>query len=195
MGGQVTEPVDSVRPRAAEAATDDPHDGIDLGVTIQPIETFDAFYGRQFAGLVALARALAGPSGVAEDLAQEAMMVAYRRWDEVSLYAQPEAWVRRVCSNLATSAFRRRQAELRALVRLGSRRNDPIEISTSSEAFWAQVRRLPRRQAEVVALRYVFDLEVTEIGATLGIAEGTVKAHLSRARETLATRLDRESRS
>lgn len=185
MGGQVTEPVDSVGPRAAE----------DVGVTIRPIETFDAFYRRQFPGLVALARALAGPTGVAEDLAQEAMMVAYRRWGEVSMYAQPEAWVRRVCSNLATSAFRRRQAELRALVRLGSRRTDAIEISPGSEAFWAQVRRLPKRQAEVVALRYVLDLELTDIAGTLGIAEGTVKAHLSRARETLAARLDRESLS
>jgi len=176
MGGQATGPAD-------------------VEVTIQPVETFDAFYRRQFAGLVALARALVGPNAVAEDLAQEAMMVAYRRWDEVSTYAQPEAWVRRVCSNLATSAFRRRQAELRALVRLGSRRSEPIEIAATSEAFWAQVRRLPKRQAEVVALRYVLDLEITEVAATLGIADGTVKAHLSRARETSAARLERESSS
>ena len=197
MGGQVTDPVGSADPPVADVPTlpDTGTQAADLGVGIVPVEIFDSFYRRQFPGLVALARALVGPSSVAEDLAQEAMMVAYRRWDEVSTFGQPEAWVRRVCANLATSAFRRRQAELRALVRLGSRRAEPIEITTTSEEFWAQVRRLPKRQAEAVALHYVLDLSVQEVAATLGIAEGTVKVHLSRARETLASRLDRESLS
>lgn len=185
MGGPVTEPIDPARAVGVQ-------DADEAEVTIRPVETFDAFYGRQFPALVALARALVGPSAVAEDLAQEAMMVAYRRWGEVSLFDSPEAWVRRVCTNLATSAFRRRQAELRALARLGARRTDVVEIPSSSEAFWTQVRRLPKRQAQVVALHYVLDLGVHEVATTLGVAEGTVKAHLSRARETLAALLDRE---
>jgi RNA polymerase sigma-70 factor (ECF subfamily) len=190
MGGQVTEPAlppPASPPQVGEGRAAD----ADL-VTIRPLQTFDAFYSSQFTGLVALARALVGPRSLAEDLAQEAMMVAYRRWDDVSLYEHPEAWVRRVCSNLATSAFRRRQAEVRALVRIGSRRSEVVEATTSSEEFWALVRQLPRRQAEVVALHYVLDLSVAEVAATLEVSTGTVKTHLSRARESLARRLDRE---
>lgn len=164
----------------------------EVTLSIRPQETFDSFYRRQYPGLVALARALGGRGAAAEDLAQEAMMVAFRRWDEVSLTDHPAAWVRRVCANLATSAFRRRQAELRALLRLGGRRQESVELSEPSEAFWTHVRRLPRRQAQAVALHYALDLSVEDVATTLGVSTGTVKVHLSRAREQLATRMDRQ---
>ena len=150
---------------------------------------FDVFYQREFAGLVALARALTRAPTTAEDIAQEAMIVAYRRWDEVSALDIPAAWVRRVCANMATSTIRRRAAEARALVRLGARRPEITELSAPEEAFWSEVRRLPRRQAQVVALHYVYDLPVVEIANTLGCSASTVKAHLVRARGTLAARL------
>jgi RNA polymerase sigma-70 factor, ECF subfamily len=162
----------------------------DVYVSIRPQETFDSFYRHQYPGLVALARALTGRGPTAEDLAQEAMMAAYRRWDEVSMADHPAAWVHRVCANQATSAFRRRQAEVRALLWLGGRRRDTLELGESSEAFWAHVRRLPRRQAQVVALHYALDLSVDEVAATLGVTSGTVKVHLSGAREVLSARAD-----
>jgi RNA polymerase sigma-70 factor, ECF subfamily len=54
---------------------------------------------------------------------------------------------------------------------------------------WRAVRALPRRQAQVIALRYVADASVAEIAETLGLAEGTVKAQLHRGRQALAARL------
>jgi RNA polymerase sigma factor (sigma-70 family) len=148
---------------------------------------FDDFYRRELPRLVALARALAGP-GVADDLAQEAMLTTYRHWPHVAGYDSPEAWVRRICANLATSLLRRRAAEVRALVRFGSQ-PQPVALAPSHDAFWDHVRRLPRRQAQSVALRYVYDLELAEIARTLGCSEGSVKVHLSRARQTLAADL------
>jgi RNA polymerase sigma-70 factor (ECF subfamily) len=153
---------------------------------------FDVFYQRELPGLVALARALTRAPSTAEDIAQEAMIVAFRRWDEVSALDVPAAWVRRVCANMATSTIRRRTAEARALVRLGARRTEHTELAPRDEAFWAEVRRLPRRQAQVIALHYVYDLQVVDIAETLGCSASTVKAHLVRARATLATRLDVE---
>lgn len=149
--------------------------------------TFDGFYDREMPRLVALAQALAGPAA-ADDLAQEAMIVAYRGWREVSRYEHPEAWVRRVCANAAVSLLRRHAAELRALVRLGAR-PQPVALEPSAEGFWDQVRQLPRRQAQAIALRYVYDLELAEIAATMGCSVGAVKVHLSRARSTLAGRI------
>ena len=49
--------------------------------------------------------------------------------------------------------------------------------------------KLPRRQREVTALRYYLGLDVREIATELGIAEGTVKAMLFRARQALAVAL------
>ena len=60
------------------------------------------------------------------------------------------------------------------------------ELSEAGEEFWAAVRSLPQRQAQSAALRYVYDMPVAEIAATLGCSEGTVKQHLSRARHSLA---------
>ena len=63
---------------------------------------FDDFYRAELPRLVVLARALCG-AAVAEDVAQEAMLAAYRRWRHVSDLENPEAWVRRTCGNLAVS--------------------------------------------------------------------------------------------
>jgi RNA polymerase sigma-70 factor (ECF subfamily) len=148
-------------------------------------EQFDYFYRREYPRVAALARVLTGPIG-AEDHAQEAMLVAFRRWREVSQMADPAMWVRRVCVHIATSQVRRRAVEARALLRLGGRREIRSDPAPSDDAFWAAVRALPRRQAQVVALYYLFDLAVAEVAATLQISEGSVKTHLSRARASLA---------
>ena len=155
---------------------------------VQRRASFDDFYGAELTRLVALARGLA-PAHLAEDVAQEAMLAAYRRWREVSELERPELWVRRVCANLAVSQFRRGLVEVRAVARLSGRRQPVTELSETTEEFWAAVRTLPRRQAQVAALRFVYDMPLAEIAATLGTTEGTVKQHLSRARQALARRL------
>jgi RNA polymerase sigma-70 factor, ECF subfamily len=164
----------------ASTGSTEPAEGPDL-------PTFDLFYARELPRLIAFAQGLCGRP-VADDIAQEAMIAAYRHWARVSRYESPEAWVRRVCANQATSVLRRRAAEARALLRLGTR-EPTTELQASHEAFWAEVRGLPRRQAQVTALRYVYGLSVAEIATTLGCTEGTAKVHLTRARAALAERL------
>ena len=159
-------------------------------ITIRPAETFDAFYRRELPRLVAFAAVLSG-SSAADDIAQEAMLAAYRQWDMVSGLDQPAAWVRRVCANRAVSTLRRRAVEARALFRVGINREHAAPLEDEHERFWAEVRRLPRRQAQVIALHYMYDLSVSDVAATLGCAEGTVKVHLSRARAALGPRLNR----
>jgi RNA polymerase sigma factor (sigma-70 family) len=154
------------------------------------VQTFEAFYRREMPALVAFAAALSG-SMWAEDIAQEAMLAAYRRWDAVSRFEVPAAWVRRVCANRSVSTLRRRAVEARALLRLGARRGDGPVLAEEHERFWVEVRRLPHRQAQVIALYYIYDLAVTEIAATLGCAEGTVKVHLARGRAALAQQFER----
>lgn len=170
------------------ADRDDPVVAVDaIGPTV--FETFDAFYRRELPGLVALARALCGSSALADDLAQESMIVAYRRWDEVSTLGHPAAWVRKVCANKSSSLLRRRATEARALLRLGARRTEPSTSDLEHEDFWRAVRALPRRQAQVIALHYALDMGVSDIAATLRCSESSVKAHLVRGRTTLARRL------
>lgn len=156
---------------------------------------FADFYRAELPRLVALARGLCG-TAVADDIAQEAMLTAYRRWEDIQRFDEPHAWVRRVCSNLAISTFRRRVVELRGLARLAARAPDRPSLDEPSEEFWAAVRGLPRRQAQCAALRYLYEMSGDDIARTLGISEGSVKVHLARARRALAVALglDEEGR-
>lgn len=150
--------------------------------------SFEEFYLGELPRLTALARCLAS-AAVAEDLAQEAMLAAYRRWHEVRDLQRPDLWVRRTCSNMAISHVRRRMVELRVTARLASRREPLAPLSEPVEEFWAAVRQLPARQGQAAALRYVYDMPIADIAETMGCSVGSVKSHLSRARMTLAAAL------
>jgi RNA polymerase sigma-70 factor (ECF subfamily) len=152
-------------------------------------ETFDVFYRREYPRLLVLARAVVGSAG-AEDLAQETMIVAYRRWDHIASLESPAGYVRGICLNKGRSTMRRLLTEGRALQRYAVRPAARLEaLDPDTERYWSEVRRLPRRQAQATVLYYALDLPVAEVAATLGCAEGSVKTHLSRARVTLAARL------
>ena len=152
--------------------------------------SFEHFYLEEYPRVVDLAYALSGSRMTAEDIAQEAFLRAYRDWDRVGSYEHQAAWVRRVAANLATSGLRRRLAEARALARLAARREPSLDPLPASNAdFWRAVRALPARQAQAVALYYLEDLSIQQTAVVLDCAEGTVKAHLAKARQTLARRL------
>jgi RNA polymerase sigma-70 factor (ECF subfamily) len=151
---------------------------------------FEYFYLQEYTRVVELAYALSGSRMGAEDIAQEAFLRAYQNWDRVGSYEHQAAWVRRVAANLATSGLRRRLIEARALARLAGRREPAVEPMPADHAdFWRAVRALPHRQAQAVALYYLEDLSIQQIAAVLDCAEGTVKAHLAKARQALARRL------
>lgn len=166
---------------------------IDVPFRISRGESFEAFYAREYRALVAFAYALTGSRTHAEEIAQEAMLTAYRRWDEVGRLDVPHAWVRRTCANMATSLVRRRIVEARGLLTLRSRRPEVAELDAEDTWFWTEVRRLPRRQAQCIALTYVYGCSVAEVANVLGCSAGTIKSHLARGRQKLAARLDEQA--
>ena len=162
-------------------------------VALAGAETFEDFYRKEYASVVGLAFALSGSRWIAEELAQEAFIAAHRSWARIAGYDQPGAWVRRVVTNLSTSAIRRRIVEAKALARLtlGERQRAP-ERAAGDVEFWEAVRSLPRRQSQVVALYYLEDLSVSGVAEVLAMAPGTVKKHLHDGRRALARRLQIE---
>jgi RNA polymerase sigma-70 factor, ECF subfamily len=152
-------------------------------------ESFDDFYRREHRQVLGLAFVLTGNQWVAEDTAQDAFTAAFRQWRSIVAYDSPGAWVRRVACNRAASVLRRRVREAKALMRLAGRTQTHIELDEGDEAFWQAVRRLPPRQAQAVALYYMEDYSVREISEVLDCSEGTVKTHLSRARDAVARQL------
>jgi RNA polymerase sigma-70 factor, ECF subfamily len=150
-------------------------------------EGFEAFYVREYHAVVRLAYALSGSRLAAEDIAQDAFLRAFRDWDRIR---NPSPWVRKVAVRRAGRTVHRRLLEARAVARLLAGRGPAVtELPEEDAEVWRAVRSLPRRQSQVIALRYVADASVAEIARTLGLAEGTVKAQLHRGRHALASRL------
>lgn len=149
----------------------------------EPVELFADFYAREFRNVVVLAYALCGSTGMAEDVAQEACMAAMRRWDSLD---NPDAWIRRVVANKSVSTFRRRAVEVKGLLLLRSTAPIEAEVTPETGELWTLVRRLPKRQAQVLALRYIDGATASQIAEILEVSENTVKTHLKRAKQALA---------
>ena len=152
------------------------------GTPRQP--SFDDFYAGAAARLIRHAYALTADLAEAQDIAQEAFARAWQRWPAVRECDSPEAWVRRVATNLAASRWRRiRVARTAACHAAGQQ---AAEVSTDTVALVSGLRTLPERQRTVLVLHYLCDLTVDQIAAELRCPAGSVKSWLSRGRTALA---------
>ncbi len=151
------------------------------------VDDFDAFYTANYNRLTAQLYAYCGDMAEAQDAVQEAFCRALDRWNKLSKYDEPVAWVRRVAWNVATSRWRRRSTAARHL-HLARLATAP-EPSPDRVALVRALATLPPAQRRVIALYYLGDLSVAEIAAQDGIAEGTVRSWLHRGRAALAIQL------
>lgn len=175
-----------------------PSDGADVagafdrGAESYLFDDFESFYAAEYGRVLAVTAAVAADMSLAEDIAQQAFVVAYRRWSHIRHYDRPGAFVRRVALNLAASRFRRKLRELTVLERLFHFDPGMTVGEPTPTAFWETISTLPARQRQVLALRYVEDYSIEEIAAVLHIAAGSVKAHLHAARHNVARQLNIE---
>lgn len=125
-----------------------------------------------------------GDRGDAEDVAQEALARTVLRWPRLA--ASPHGWVVRVSANLAIDQYRRRRRAL----------PPPSATTTSADEHWVErldltraLRALPRRQRQVLVLRYLADWSEQEVARELGCSTGAVKAYGSRGAQALRREL------
>lgn len=147
-----------------------------------------ALYARHYLGLVRLAMHLVGDLETAEDVVQD----VFAAWPPASAPDDAVRYLRTAVVNRSRSALRRR----RTARTYGPPPDESADAADEnllrgerSRAVLARIDRLPRRQREVVILRYYVDLSVAEIAVTLGIRAGAVSTALHRALATLATHL------
>jgi len=120
---------------------------------------------------------------------QEALVRAWIRSERGEQVESLPAWVAAVALNLTRSGWRRTMAERRARRRLPERTASAATPSEEHIDVARALESLPRRQREVAVLRYLLEMNTAEVSAALGIAEGTVKSSLARARTHLAEAL------
>jgi RNA polymerase sigma-70 factor (ECF subfamily) len=143
---------------------------------------FEELYRREHATVFRTVLALCGDRAAAEDATQEAFARALERWRRLRDRPWVAGWIAVTAMNAARRAMRRG----RVTQRLDRHAPDP-DVAID---LWRALRSLPARQQEAAVLRYVADLPVGEVAAVMGCAEGTAKAHLARARQTLKQQLE-----
>jgi RNA polymerase sigma factor (sigma-70 family) len=148
-----------------------------------------ALYARHYLALVRLAVQLVDDLATAEDVVQD----VFASWPARSVPDDALRYLRAAVVNRCRSALRRR-GTARSFSRQPARgdaeaADAELLRSERSRAILVHIRTLPRRQREVVVLRYYEDLGIAEIATVLGIRPTAVSTSLSRAIATLAARL------
>jgi RNA polymerase sigma-70 factor (sigma-E family) len=146
---------------------------------------FDDSYPALFRAAYRIAYRLLGDREDAADAAQEACARACVRWRRLVRGGDPTPWVVRVAGNLAIDRWRKRRTAA----------SHPLPAATSSLTpdrvdLHRALDALPKRQREVIVLRYFADLPEAAVADALGCSVGTVKTHASRALASLRAMLN-----
>ena len=156
---------------------------------------FEEYASARGQELVRLGYTVSGDYQRAEDLAQIALMQAFRTWRRVQRADDPHSYVRRILINSYLSMTRRRSFSEAPAAELDNDRAvpDPADEVVDSDDLWRALRVLPARERVVLVLRYYQDMDDRTIADVLGIKPSSVRATASRALASLR-RTDRSQR-
>ena len=138
---------------------------------------FDAYVVARGRSLLGFAYLLCKDDHLAQDLVQEALAKAHRKWAGID---SPDAYIRRTIVRDLCSWKRRKSS--------GEWVTDQLPESGGSApgpedraAMWAVLGELPRQQRAVLVLRFYEDLDDGAIADALGCSQVTVRSHASKA--------------
>ena len=150
---------------------------------------------------------MVGDSALAEDLAQEVFIKAFRALHSFDQSRKFSSWLFKIAHNTAIDQLRRRQLHTVPLESADADEPDLLAVLPNSgvetpegtaerkdlaSAIEAAVASLKPIYREVVVLRYQEGLAYDEIAEIADLPLGTVKTHLFRARKAMVARLESE---
>ncbi len=138
------------------------------------------------------------------DLLQETFLAVFRQLHRFRFESSLRTWVSRVAYTTALQHLRRRRLEAQWMVAvevpeelgIGDEGPGPAELSEALQAgrhLGAALERLSAPQRLIVGLHYLEDFDLAEIEQVTGLARGTIKSHLHRARQVLKQELTRHA--
>jgi RNA polymerase sigma-70 factor, ECF subfamily len=140
------------------------------------VDDFERQFAARFRRAYGVAFVIVGDREDARDIAAETLARLHVHWAKVSEFATP--WVVRVAGNLALDRVRKRQRQRQ---RTRYSRVEPVPGPDPQRIdLQRALLALPKRQRDVVILRYIADLPEAEVAGALGCSVGTVKTHASR---------------
>jgi len=142
------------------------------------VDGFEDWYREHYRRVFASVMVVSGDRAAVAEAVDEAFARALERWPRVRAMDSPIGWTFTVARNVLRRGARRSARERSVEIAVGS-------VPEIDVALWDIVRSLPKRERELIALRYVAGLTEPEVAATLGIASGTVSRGLHDARAHL----------
>ncbi|MFB6722226.1 SigE family RNA polymerase sigma factor [Kribbella sp. NPDC056345] len=154
---------------------------------------FEEYVSARGQELVRLGFTVSGDYQRAEDLAQIALMQAFRSWRKVRKADDPHHYVRRILVNEYLSMTRRRSFTEAPTADVDPHRTvpDPAAGIVDSDDLWHALQELSARERVVLVLRYYQDLDDRTIAELLGIKPSSVRATASRGLATLRLAISR----
>jgi RNA polymerase sigma-70 factor (ECF subfamily) len=157
--------------------------------------TFEQFFHTHEGAILGYLWRITGDEQASHDIAQETFLRAWQRFEQVSHYEQPRAWLFRVATNLASNHRRHRLVHDATMARFSPAHPatlDPAAGVAESAIVRAALLAMPVRQRSALVLRVVYGLSIPEIAEALGSSKAAATMTLSRAREAFRTRYTQE---
>jgi RNA polymerase sigma-70 factor (sigma-E family) len=145
-------------------------------------------YTAHYRALVRLAALLVRDMATAEEVVQDSFVAMHANWRRLRDSGKASSYLLRCVVNRSRSVLRHRLVAERHMLQ------PPPEMPGAEQgamtllersAVVAALRGLPARQREALVLRYYADLPEAEIASAMGISQGAVKSHVSRAMSAL----------
>ncbi len=149
-------------------------------------KSFEAYVAGRGQALLRFGHVLTGDRHFSEDLVQEALARAHRRWAKIGSLDHPDAYIRRIIVNDFLSWKRRRASRLTLVPEPPERQSpqmyggDHAASHADRDAMWRLLAELPKQQRAVLVLRYYEDWSDQEIAQVVHCSPVTVRAHASR---------------
>jgi len=157
--------------------------------------TFEQFFHAHEDTILGYLWRITGDEQASHDIAQETFLRAWQRFEQVSHYEQPRAWLFRVATNLASNHRRHRSIHDATMAHISPTHPatlDPAAGIAESAVVRAALLAMPVRQRSALVLRVVYGLSIAEIAEALGASKAAAAMTLSRAREAFRAQYAQE---
>lgn len=144
--------------------------------------SFEEFYEANVRRVFTALCLVTGDRHEAEEIAQEAFVRVFERWNRVGTLEDPTGYVFRVSMNVFRNRLRRASLGLRRAMSLAPHQTDDLAAVEMRDEVVRLLRELDPQQRAAVVLTAILDYSAEEAGALLGLRASSVRSLTTRAR-------------